>query len=134
MHVDSHDAKVRQRRRQLECMNSLRRINAEFIFRQSCGNVRVRLRVDVRVDADANGSFDVQFARDGVDEMQLLQRFRFEHDDGVLQYSADLFLSFSHAGKNYPMRVDAGLHCAEKFSAGITINTAPRIIENPADV
>src|SRR6185437_8504819 len=75
-------------------------VDAEFVFAQSGGDIRVRLRVHVGIHAKRDARLNAAPHRDFTDEAQFRQRLRVEGMNAPIERVADLLGGLSGAAEN----------------------------------
>ena len=92
--------------------------NSEFVLPQARRNIRVRSGIHVRIDAQGDLSDLSDRTRALLKHLHFGRRFHVEQQDAVFQGQIDFFLSLTHAGEDYLLRIRARLESAKKLTAG----------------
>ena len=125
MAIDADHDDVLQRRGPFVHVDGFRDIDAELGFFHPRRDIRVGLRVDIGIDAQADGRLLADAGGDLVKRNQLRLGFNVEHQDAGIECVLDLFLFLAHAGKNDLFRIGAHFQRAKQFAAGHDVEAAP---------
>ncbi len=118
MAVDSQNLDVRQFGGALIQGRRLGDVHAELVVFQAGGNIRVGLGVHIRVHADGDGRFTVQFAGHQIQQFQFGGGFHIETVDVGFQGRGHFVGGFAHAGKDNFVRIAAGTQHPFQFATG----------------
>ena len=128
---------------EVQCLRILQKINngvelvagnAEFVLIQACGDISVRMCVDVGIDSDGNPGPDALPGSESIYDLHLHYGLAVESLDSKVQGSIDFLVSLAHAGIHDSVRTESvlgGEHhlvaahavCAEAFRTDILHNT-----------
>ncbi len=101
----------------IEC-RCLGDIHAELVVLQAGGDVGVGLGVHIRVHADGDGRFTIQFAGDQIEQFQLGGGFHVKAMDVGFQGGGHFIGGLADAGKHDLVRIAAGAQYPFQFAAG----------------
>ncbi len=91
--------------------------DAELVVAKPGRDVRVRLRIDVGIHAQRDGSPAPQPARDDRDPRQLRGALDVEHPHARLERERDLLVGLADAGEHHLARIPAGAEHAVQLAA-----------------
>jgi len=131
--VHSDDLHVGQRSGPPVLLERLLDVDPELVGLQPRGDVGVRLRVHVRVDAQRDPGLPPHETRPLVDDPQLLGGLHVEHEDLRAQGEVDLVDPLAHPGIDDLSGVRADLERPVELSAGDDVHAAPLLDEEPQD-
>ena len=104
-------------------VQSLPGIDAELVFLQSRGDIRVGVGVDIRVDTDRHGRACGHIPGNPVDTQQLRLRFHVETADAGFQGAPDFIGALADPGKHHLARVAPGNQHPLQFPARHDVET-----------
>ena len=116
---------VRQALRQVQHIVHLLVIDAELVLREAGGDAGMRVRPDIRVDAQAHRGHAAHLPRQFVDDLQLGRGFDVEAGDAGLQGEADLRIALAHAGIDDALRGEARLQRGADLAAAHAVGPEP---------
>ena len=120
--MKSHIVHMLQAQCQVHHLVQLFVIDAEFVLGQAGGDAGVRVRADVRIDAQGHGGHLPHLARQGVDDLQLGRGLHVETGNAGLQREADLLVALAHTCEDDALRGEARvqrrLHLATAHTVG----------------
>ena len=93
-------------------------VHAELVLLQARRDVRMRLRVDVRVDPQGHSRRLAALPRDRVDLLDLPLGLGVEGEDPGRDARRDLVVRLAHAGEDDPFRRDPALQRRAQLAAG----------------
>ena len=93
------------------------------------GDIRVSVRLHVRVDANGNIRSLAQELRPAFNQLELTFRFKVEHQDTGLQRSVYFRLSFAHTREHNTPGVRTHFECTAEFPTGNDIEPGARLVQ-----
>ena len=133
MAVDTDHLDMRQVGGQLIQRRCFIDIDAELVFLQAGGDVRVRLRIDIRVDANGDARHLVLLAGYQVEQFQLGSGFDIEAMDAGVQRHLHFLGGLADTGEHYLLRVATGTQHACQFAAGDDVEAGAEAREDVQD-
>ena len=118
MHLDADDLDVAHFRGALVNCRRLAEGDPKFILVRSGGDVFVGVRIDVRIDAQANRRAQLFRTCDFVDVFELGLALDIETVNALLEPVLNFFSRFADARKRAFFRIGARFDRAKKFAAG----------------
>ena len=131
--VDPHHLQGRQLLGGFVLLQGATDVDPELALLQAGRDVRVSLRVHVRVDPQCHARLPSQLRCHLVDATQFLVRLHVEHEYVGHERVRDLLASLPYAGVHNPLRRHARRQPAEQFAARDHIQAAPQTREELQD-
>ena len=98
---------------------------AELVLLEACGDIRVRVSVNVGIDPNGNWRGQPQTLRVLDEPIELRFTFDIEAFDGQLERKIQFLAGFSHTGKHHPCGVAAGPQDPFELAAGNDVEPRP---------
>ena len=106
-------------------------VDAELGLLHAGGNIGMGLRIDVRVDAQADRRLFADAGGDLVERGQFLVGLDVEHQDAGVERVFDFLFLFADSRKDDLLRIAAGFERAKQLAAGNDIEAASLLGECP---
>src|SRR5438309_11070721 len=133
MHLHTDDVDVAQFCRTFVNCGQLVECNPELILAQTGGDVFVRLRSHIGVDAQRDRRAQVFGTRDAIYAFQLGLALDVEAVNGLVERVFDFLTRFAHAGKRAFCRIATRSDYTKKFAAGNNVEPRSSIREQLQD-